>query len=275
VRGVLAVVIWAGCYGPTFPDGSPCTTAHECPGSLTCSHGLCVAHAQPDDSGSGSDTAACTPIVVGHGALTAPRVTSIKLDGDLSDWPTCFITLDASTAIIRDITGLDDYSTGRFSIAHDDNSVYIAAEVTGVPPLGDQPVPAIYQNDSIAVYLDADGVFTTATYDPDAIQIVVDHAGRSQAFHSSETVPANLGTATRTIGNTFTIEMAIQPSTLSATAFGSTIGFDIGFESGDGTTQTSELIWFESCGPPTCGCANGDSAPYCDARELGTATLAP
>jgi hypothetical protein len=275
VRGVLTVAVLAGCYGATFPDGSPCTTARECPGSLTCSHGLCVSHAPTDDGASGSDAAACTPIVVGHGALTAPRVTSIELDGDLADWPTCFITLDAGTAIVRDVAGLGDFSTGRFSIAHDDTHVYIAAEVTGVAPLGDQPVPAIYQNDSIAVYLDADGVFTTATYDPDAIQILVDHAGRSQGFRDTEAVPANLSTATRTIGNTFTIEMAVQPSALSATAFASTIGFDIGFESGDGTTQTSELIWFESCGPPTCGCAGGESAPYCDARELGTATLAP
>jgi len=62
---------------------------------------------------------------------------------------------------------------------------------------------------------------------------------------------------------------------LSAAAFASTIGFDIGFESGDGATQTSELIWFEGCGPPTCGCANGVSAPFCDAREFGTAILAP
>jgi hypothetical protein len=276
VRGVLAVVVLAGCYGPTFPDGSPCATNHECPGSLTCSHGLCVTHPQNDDGGSGSDAAGCTPIVAGPGALTAPRVAPIMIDGDLSDWPTCFVTLDASTAIVRDITGLGDYSTGRFSIAHDATNVYIAAEVTGVPPLGNQPVPAIYQNDSISIYLDADGVFTTAMYDPDAIQIVVDHANRSQGFRSGQLVAANnLVTATRTVGTTFTIEIALKPSTLSAAAFASTIGFDIGFESGDGTTQTSELIWFERCGPPTCGCMGGDSAPYCDARELGTAKLAP
>jgi hypothetical protein len=234
-----------------------------------------VSHAPSDDAAAGSDAAVCTPIVAGLGELTAPRVASLVIDGDLSDWSTCFITLDASTAIVRDITGVGDYSTGRFSIAHDASHLYIAAEVTGVPPLGEQPLPAIYQNDSIAVYLDADGVFSTATYDPDALQLVVDHAGRSQGFHTTQPTLANLSTATRTVGNTFTIEIALQPATLSATTFASTIGFDIGFESGDGTTQTSELIWFERCGPPTCGCADGDSAPFCDARQFGTATLAP
>jgi hypothetical protein len=38
--------------------------------------------------------------------------------------------------------------------------------------------------------------------------------------------------------------------------------------------MTSELVWFQACKPPDCGCTNGDAAPYCDARELGTATFA-
>jgi hypothetical protein len=235
-----------------------------------CSHGLCVT------GGSAADApAACTPIIAGTGALTAPRVTSIVLDGDLSDWPTCFVTLDPTTAIVRDQTNAQDYSTGRFTVAHDATHLYIAAEVTGVPPLGDQPVPAIYENDSISLYLDADGVFTTAKYDQDGMQIVVDHAGRSQGFRGGLVTPADFATATRTTGSTFTIEIALQASTLSATAFAPTIGFDIGFESGDGVTQSSELVWFESCGPPTCGCTSGMSAPFCDARELGTLSLAP
>jgi hypothetical protein len=270
VRGVLSFLVVAGCYRPSVQEGNPCTANHECPAPLTCTNNRCVS------PGGSTDAAACTPIVVGPGALTAPRVASIMIDGDLSDWPTCFITLDPNTAIIRDLVPLGDYSTGRFTVAHDATHVYIAAEVTGVAPLGEQPLPAIYQNDSISIYLDADGVFTTARYDPDAIQIVVDHADRSQGYRSGQLASApNLVTAARTTGSTFAIEIALRPSTLSAAAFASTIGFDIGFESGDGAQQTSELVWFESCGPPTCGCTNGDSAPYCDARQLGTLALAP
>ena len=273
VRGVVVVAL-AGCYQPSFQDGTPCTITHECPASMTCSHGLCVAH--PSDGGP-DDATACTAIVDGPGAITAPRVAAgIVIDGDLTDWPTCFITLDTRNAVVRDLANVGDYSTGRFAVAHDATHVYIAAEVTGAPPLGDQPVPAIYENDSISIYLDADGVFKTAAYDPDAIQIVVDHANRSQGFRSGQLVTTpGLVTATRTTGSTFAIEIALQPSTLSAAAFASTIGFDIGFESGDGSIQTSELVWFESCRPPTCGCTSGPSAPYCDARQFGTAMLAP
>jgi hypothetical protein len=269
VRAVLTIVVVAGCYAPTIPDGVPCAANLACPGSLMCSRGKCVAHPSDDAA------VACTPIVAGPGALTAPSVSTIVLDGSLADWPTCFVTLDSHTGIIRDLTGLGDYSTGRFSVAHDATHLYIAAEVTGVPPLGDQPLPDIYENDSISVYLDADGVFAMQKYDADAMQIVVDHANRMQGFRSGALALGNLTTATRTTGSTFTIEMAVQPATLSASKFASTIGFDIGFESGDGVVQTSELVWFEKCGPPMCGCANGMSAPFCDARQLGTVTLAP
>ena len=268
MRPVLTIAIVAGCYAPTIPEGVPCATNLACPGGLTCLGGRCVAH--PSDA-----APACTPIVAGPGALTAPAVSTLVLDGDLADWPTCFVTLDRHTAIIRDLKGVGDYSIGRFSVAHDATRLYIAAEVTGVPPLGDQPLPAIYDNDSISVYLDGDGMFATQAYDADGLQIVVDHANRAQAFHGSAIATANLTTATRTTGATFTIEMAVSPTTLAVPAFASTIGFDIGFESGDGAVQTSELVWFEKCGPPMCGCAGGTSAPFCDARELGTLTLAP
>ncbi len=271
MRGILVAML-AGCYAPSVPEGAPCTAHQECPTPLTCSHGLCVRHPSQDGA---IDTTTCTPIAAGAGALTAPRVAPLSIDGDLSDWPTCFITLDATTAIQRDITGLRDFSTGRFSVAHDATRFYIAAEVTGVPPLGDHAVPAIYQNDSISLYLDADGVFTAAKYDVDAMQIVIDHANRSQGFRSGQLAQADVVTATRTTGSTFAIEIALTPSTLSAAAFAPTIGFDIGFESGDGVIQTSELVWFERCGPPACGCTNGQTAPFCDARQFGTAQLAP
>lgn len=271
MRGLLALMV-AGCYAPSIHEGAPCAANLQCPNPLTCSRGLCV-RAPGEDSG--IDTATCEPIVTGPGALTAPRVAPISIDGELSDWSTCFITLDASTAIVREIAGLGDFSTGRFSVAHDATHLYIAAEVTGVLPLGERAVPAVYQNDSISLYLDADGVFANAKYDADAMQIVVDHANRRQGFRSGQLTPAELVTAARTTGSTFAIEIAVTPSTLSAAAFASTIGFDIGFESGDGMAQTSELVWFERCGPPTCGCMNGPSAPYCDARQFGTVLLAP
>ncbi len=279
VRGLLGVVLFAAsCFRPTPPDGVACTTTRECPTSLVCAEGLCVSEAQSPDapgtdaSGTG-DAATCTPIVNGAGALIAPRA-SITLDGQLDDWSACFVTLDTSTALIREENGGGMFASGRFSIAHDDKRIYIAAEVQGVAPLGDHAEPQVYKNDSISLYLDADGVFQSDTYDPDAAQIVIDHANRIGVFHATSPLP-NLASFARTVNDTFTIEIAIEPSTLNASAFASTIGFDIGFEGGDGVDQTSELLWFSACGPPDCVCSNGDSAPYCDARQFGTATLAP
>ncbi len=225
----------------------------------------------------GPDAAKCLPIVTAPGALAAPPLTMpIVVDGDLADWPTCFVTLDTNTAIIRDLGAAGSFPTGRFSVAHDAARVYIAAEVMGVLPLGDEPPPAVFRNNSISIYLDADGVFTSSKYDPDAAQIVVDHANRMQAFRNGQLITVTDFTSAAAMTQaTFRIEIALTPTTLSASAFARTIGFDIGFEGGNGTTQTSELVWFEKCSPPACGCNGPMSAPFCDARQFGTVELAP
>ncbi len=166
------------------------------------------------------------------------------------------------------------FPTGRFSVAHDATHVYVAAEVTGVPPLGDQVPPAIYENNSISFYIDGDGSFTTATYDSDAAQIVIDHANQQQSFNTAAAVDLpNIHSAARTVNSTYTIEVALEASTFGLTSFGTSIGFDIGFEGGNGTKQTSEVYWFQRCGLPTCGCSATTAAPYCDAREFGLVTL--
>src|SRR5262249_18960447 len=99
---------------------------------------------------------------------------------------------------------------------------------------------------------------------------------RKQAFHSGSVVAVpDVVSAAMTGTSTFTIEMAVTPATFGLAAFGDPIGFDIGLVGGDGSVMTSELVWFQACTPPACGCAGGDAAPYCDAREFGTVAIAP
>jgi len=273
VRGLLLVLI--GCYAPHPQEGAPCASNGACPEPLACSMGHCVDRASIHDA-SADVPPACTPIAGTPGMLTAPSIIAPTIDGDLSDWPTCFVAIAAATNPTRDLGANGLFPSGRFSIAHDASHVFIAAEVMGVPPLGDQPPPAVYQNNSISFYLDGDGAFSTAMYDADAAQIVIDHANQVQAFRSTATFAlTNFASAARTNGSTYTIELAVQPKTFGENKFGTSIGFDIGFEGGDGNQQTSEVLWFESCGPPACGCTNNMSAPFCDEREFGLAQLAP
>jgi hypothetical protein len=271
-----------GCYAPQLPEGAPCASNGACPAPLTCSAGHCVSEAVRDAladgiSGVGSDAArACTPIAVASGQLTAPTIQAPVIDGDLSDWPTCFVAIDAASNPTRDLGANGMFPSGRFSIARDATHVFVAAEVMGVPPLGTQPPPSVYLNNSISVYVDGAGHSTMAAYDAHAAQIVVDHANQLQAFRNgTEIMLPNLVTAASTNQSTYTIELSIAASSLSLSAFGSTLGFDIGFEGGDGTTQTSEVLWVETCGPPACVCTNSSAqaAPYCDAREFGVAAL--
>jgi hypothetical protein len=272
-RAVLVLV--AGCFSPHPPAGIACAKEGVCPAPLMCSSGICVTQPVVDAPG---DVPACTAIATASGKLTVPRLAhAIAIDGDLTDWSTCFVSVDPMSAgLVRDLGAGGRFASGRFSLAADANHLYVAAEVTSVPPLGDQPPPAVYLNNAISVYVDADGVFGEARYDADAAQIVVDHANREQAFRSGSTVTApGMTSAATTSATTFTIEMAVTPATFGLTAFASSIGFDIGLVGGDGQVMTSELVWFQACKPPQCGCTNGDAAPYCDAREFGTATIAP
>ena len=269
LRGLLFIVLVGACYSPNPVEGAACTAHGVCPSPLLCSHGECVAHALQDP-----DAFACTPIATATGAIMASAFTP-TIDGDLADWTACFVTLDTTTGIVLDHGAMNMYPTGTFSVAHDATHLYVAAEVHGVLPLGDATPPAIYENNSISFYIDGDGSFLSATYDSDAAQIVIDHANRRQAFNSAMPVAlTNITSAARTTGSVFTIELAVEPSTFGLTSFGSTMGFDIGFEGGNGTKQTSEVYWYQRCDLPTCGCSDGTTAaPYCDAREFGVVTL--
>lgn len=275
-------MLTGGCYAPQLPEGAPCTANGACPAPLTCSAGHCVSEAVRDAladgvSGVGSDAARpCTPIAVGVAQLTAPTIQAPVIDGDLADWPTCFVTITPGSNPTRDLGANGRFPSGRFSIARDASHVFVAAEVMGVPPLGAQPPPSVYLNNSISVYVDGAGHSTMATYDVHAAQIVIDHANQLQAFRDgTEVTLPNLVTAAKTSQSTYTIEMSIDPSSLSLFGFGSTLGFDIGLEGGDGTTQTSEVLWVQTCGPPDCVCSmsSAEAAPYCDAREFGVAAL--
>jgi hypothetical protein len=271
-RPALTLLVAAGCYSPTPPEGAACSSAGTCPDPLMCIAGTCVAQAQV-----GSDASAeCDPIATGSGVLTAQQLTApLAVDGDLSDWTACFVTLDSTNAGLVRMLGASQFPSGRFAVAADATHLYVGAEVTGVLPLGDHVPPEIYENNAISVYVEADGVPTSADYGAGG-QIVVDHADRAQGFYNGGTaVAADIATAATTTGSTFTIELSVEPETFGVTSFAETIGFDIGLVGGDGSAMTSEVVWFQRCAAPQCGCSNGDSAPYCDARELGSVVLTP
>ena len=264
----LPCAVLVGCYAPHPPDGVPCAADGTCPSPLHCHFGQCFETTPP-----------CVPVALAPGKLAIPKLRApLVVDGDLSDWPTCFVTVDQTSAgLVRDLGANGAFTPGRFSLASDGARLYVGAEVTSVLPLGNALPPDVFLNNAISVYFDGDGSFTTTSYDADAAQIVVDHANREQAFRTGQTIATvGLLSAATTGPSTFTIEMALEPSTFGLAEFGAQIGFDIGLVGGDGTVMTSELVWYQACAPPTCTCANGTTAaPFCDAREFGTATFAP
>ena len=226
-----------------------------------------------------TDAPACTAIQTSTGNLVAPKLASpATIDGDLSEWSSiCFVVLDDTTATVRNLAGETQFPHGRFAIAHDTGHVYFAAQVTGLAPLGAGPPPNVYVNDGIELYFDGDGNFTAMGYDADALQVVIDHGNQVQGFRNSMPVAtSNISSATTLAadGVTYTMEVSVTPATFGVGTFGSTIGFDVAINDGNGTMQLSQLVWYLGCGSGACPnttCAG----PYCDEREFGTAMLAP
>ena len=270
MRLVWALPFIGACYAPDPPTGIACGADTVCPETQFCRFGKCV-----------SEEPACLPIEGDAGELTIPVLDLAPvIDGDLADWPTCFVTVDETTAgLIRDLgNGPPRFSPGRFSIAADESRIYVVAELQAAP-LGSQPAPHVYLNNAISVYFDADGRMDTPRYDDHAAQIVIDHANRTGAFQTDNAgiIPIpDMVSATATTSSTFTIEMSISAMSLGAASFADRFGFDIGLVGGDGDVMTTELVWFQACGAPECICdpdMHDDSAPYCDARQFGHASL--
>jgi hypothetical protein len=221
----------------------------------------------------------CTPIADGSGRLTVPSVeTPPTIDGDISEWTTCFVTLDAANAaLVLDPGNENKFPSGRFALEHDAGHVYFAAQVTGIAPLGSATAPAIYKNNAIELYVTGNGPSMNMGYDADTLQIDIDHANREQAYSVGNAASTMDVTSVTTLGSdgvTYTIEASVEPGTFGLTAFGSSIGFDFAIDDGSGASQLSSLIWYEGCGANDCA-GSACNQPFCDQREFGSAALAP
>ena len=205
-------------------------------------------------------------------------LTPPAIDGDITDWTTCFVTLDATNAASIVNSGNETkFPSGRFAIEHDVGHVYFAAQITGIAPLGSAAPPDTYMNNAIELYVTGSGPSMNAGYDADTLQIDIDHANMEQAYSDgSAAATAGLTSAAKLAsdGITYTIEASVIPGTFGLTVFGSSIGFDFAIDDGSGTSQLSSLIWYDGCGTGTCP-ATTCNQPFCDQREFGSAALAP
>lgn len=231
-----------------------------------------------DESPPPDAVADCTPMLVtGAGRITAPTLAAAPvIDGNLADWSTCFIPLNhVNAGLIRSLAVAHAYPSGKFSIARHGDSVYVAAVVASVAPLGDDATN-IRNNDNIEVYIDADGQ-TQIGYGTDAREIVIDHGGRIAGFRAG--APIDIGTVPNAVigsAEGYTVELQLDAATFGLSAFASTLGFDFGISDGDGTSLTTELVWTQQCmSTVQCTCFNGDDAPYCDSRQFGRVAFTP
>lgn len=225
------------------------------------------------------DSGTCRSITTGTpGSLVARKVASApSIDGDLSDWDTCFFAIDRNNAYsVRDIAGTGAYPSGEFSVVHDGAKIYVAVRMAKVDALGGATGTSLFLNDAAEIYFDTDGVLAQ-DYTSDAMQIIVDHTGKHQGFRNQATVDTPLvKSAALSAGEKITIELEVTPSTFGRTTFANPIGFDVALDNGDGSNQLTQIVWFQKCRKSSgCGCTDGNDSPYCDGRQFGSLMLEP
>ena len=250
------------------------------------------AAAKPLDASDASQGCMALPVTANDsGALSAPRAgRPITLDGVLDEWACApFTRLDRASAavVLGDLPDASQTLAMEFSVAWEPAALFVAARVSNLAlPSGDLK-SLIFGNDSIELYLDADGVLAGQGGTNDH-QYIIDHANRAERYRvtfppmaPTTPLPGAFASAVKTIGGVTSYELridAVAALGLSSLASGSKLGFDVGFNDSDGTAQHPQLMWYRaptcSC-TMTCCCGRVPDMPYCNTQRFGFVTLTP
>jgi hypothetical protein len=233
----------------------------------------------------------CSPsagTVVASAALGA-----VTIDGDLGDWGSpSFTSFDVGDAqLILGPTGTCDAASAtstclvpssesaQFAAMWDATHLYVAVKVS-VPSVGGTNGMAPNTNDAVELYLRGD---TTPTGDYSSLdqqyitdwQNTVSGCGVACPQRNPPGFTSAVSVAADHTG--YVLEARIQLSELGVTApaSGTTVGFDLGIDHGQGTDATrSLLVWWKAghaapmCASQRCRTCNPDQ-PYCDTLDVG------
>lgn len=203
---------------------------------------------------------------------------SLSLDGDLSDWAGAeVIPFDVADSPHRDFvaSGYHDSASLTLRALCDADSIYLGILVTD-DVAGNDSSP-IYQDDAVAIYLDAGGD-RSGPYGWDDHEILIgsdgywdDYAGGSQPGLVGAVEPAGEGAS-------WVIEVQISKWSLGAGTLPSEVGFDVAIVDDDrlgGADADLFALWYEA---PVAHCSWCCSSwphpePWCDTTLLGTLDL--
>jgi hypothetical protein len=237
----------------------------------------------PDLSCFGPDLGAQLP-----GVLLARSVGNNppQVDGLLEDWScVAFEALDASAAGYVDST----YSgavpvSGEFAVRWSEEQLYLAIQVRDPDVGGVATDPyEIFDNDSVAIYLDGDATLTGDYTDEDH-HFVVDHARRISDYPHDPPEPQLFKAAVERSAAGFAVEVQISYEAVGTALFadGRRLGFDLAISDGDGLDRHALLVWYMrpksdylSCACADCCCKaiEDDDMPDCDTWRFGELVL--
>lgn len=203
------------------------------------------------------------------------RTTPIQVDGDLSDWPCAFTSMDPTDA---HVIGTPQ-STGSFAIGWDASGIWFACHVVDANPEGTESDP--FKNDACEFFIGAPTVAANGAYDQTDLHYVVDYKGLARWFPTASTekpLPAGALSAGTKVADGFAVELFLPASILGFTpAAGTTELFDMQIDDNQaGVPQAGQLDAYLATTPDIGQCLNEAlHQPACDTRLWGTVNLAP
>jgi endo-1,4-beta-xylanase len=211
---------------------------------------------------------------VDGGVYHAPRARSaVTIDGVLDEWGCVpFVRIDPThNGYAAAIDGGSTLNVYDFAVQWAPDHLWIAARVDdSLPFRGTSTEP--WQNDSIEVFVDGDGL-VTSSYQGDTVHWVVDYANLGKKYVGSLTAAPSPGfvAAVKQLDAGYALEMRVDAVEIARTSFitDATLGFDFAGNESNGTTQAVQLGWFR--GP----CADACCLPFCNPSTFGRLVLAP
>ena len=172
--------------------------------------------------------------------------------------------------------------SGQYAVRWDATNLYVAAHIV-VPTLEGDNTTSPYDNDAIELYASGDAP-RTGDYDTHAHQYIVDWHNLAVDYGSNRKAtpnPPNFASQVRIVADGWQIEAAIGWQALvtaSPPPAATSIGLDIQFDDGDGTSIKKAVLAMIAPHPSACGCAacccgQALDLPDCDTLCFGGVTL--
>jgi len=207
------------------------------------------------------------------GTVRARRGAIDMFDDSFADWGDAPVySFDINSGMdFHSVEGYSPSATLIFSSMHDAEFIYFALIVED-----NQVLPAVHpmwEDDSIAIYLDAAGD-GAGPFGGDDHEIIIGSDGPYRDY-APDPADAVLHGSTIATTNGYALEIGVRKDSLGVGTLPGVIGFDIAIHDDDTDGDAAFGLWFRDSGPSCADCCTSFEHPeaWCDTTIFGSLIL--